>query len=156
MDSGNAGLWQQLGFEDIERKDYGLLKTKRTDLSYRLFVGFLNLLATPFLLISHYIIIFLYPCFRDTCISCCWRFLFTEKGLGTLFESFLFYDKDFPPEPRSIGNIKSTKESIQWIRAQDLTYKDKKNQELKLNKLVEDGMSANLTSPLLLFSSCLS
>jgi hypothetical protein len=121
-------------------KDYGLLKTKRPEISYRLFVGLLNLLATPFLLISHYLMIFLYPCFRDTCVSCCWRFFFTDKGVGSFFESFLFYDKDFPPEPRSIGNIKSSKDNIQWVRAQELTYKDKKNKVLKLNKLVEDGM----------------
>ena len=132
--------WQQYCLEDVERKDYGLLKTKRSEISYRVLVGILNLLATPFLLISHYLMIFLYPCIRDSCISCCWRFFFTEKGLGSLFQSFLYYDQEFPPEVRSIGNIKSSNERIIWIRAQELTYKDQKNQIVKLNKLIEDGM----------------
>jgi hypothetical protein len=130
-----AWLW----FEDIERKADGLLKTKRTDIPFRLFVASLNLIATPFLLVFHYLTIFLLPCLRDTLTSCCCRLLFTESGFGSLFQSFLFYDREFPPDATSLGDIKA-KNSIQWMRAQDLTFRDKNNQSMKLNRLVDAGM----------------
>jgi hypothetical protein len=130
-----AWLW----FEDIERKGDGLLKTKRTDIPFRLLVACLNLFATPFLLLFHYLVIYPLPCIRDTLTSCCCRFLFTESGVGSFFQSFLFYDREFPPDASSLGDIKA-KNNIVWMRAQDLTYSDKNNQTIKLNKLVDAGM----------------
>jgi len=128
-----------LCFEDITRKEYGLLKTKRRDVGFRLFVLLLNVLATPVLLIVHFISIFVFPCIRDTFSSCVCRILFTRHGCLFCCKHMLYEDKDFPPNNKSLGSIKSSNSEIVWKRAQHVTY-EYKNTAGKLNKLFDDGM----------------
>jgi hypothetical protein len=128
-----------LCFEDIDRKEYGLLKTKRKDFFFLFFLSLLNLFLTPLLLVSHYFIIFIYPCTRDTITSCLCRCFFTDKGLLTCFKTFLYKDSEFKSEKKSLGNIESKKE-LKWKRVSELTYEGKNQMKLKINKLFENGM----------------
>ena len=128
-----------LCFEDITRKKYGLLTTKRPDMPFRLFVLALNIIATPILLVVHFFLIYVFPCIQSTVTGCCCRLCFMEAGLLRICNRFLYTDKTFPPEQSSLGNVKTT-QAIEWKRASEITFTNSKNEVKKLTKLFEDGM----------------
>jgi len=109
-----------LCFEDITRKKYGLLKTKRRDVWFRLVVLVANIIATPILLVTHSILIYLLPCISASVIGCCFRCLFSKFCI-CCSKVLMFADKDFPPSPTSLGNVK-TRGKVKWLRSSDITY----------------------------------
>ena len=110
-----------LCFEDITRKEYGLLKTRRRDVWFRVFVLVLNILATPILLVTHSIFIYLLPCISASVVGCCFRTLFSKYFL-CFTKGLRYEDKEFPPNDSSLGNVK-TKNKVKWMRSSEMTYK---------------------------------
>jgi hypothetical protein len=128
-----------LCFEDITRKKYGLLKTKRRDIPFRLLVLILNIVATPILLVAHFFIIYVFPCMQSTIAGCCCRLCFTDSGLLRFCARFLYTDQEFPPTKASLGSVKTNK-TVEWKRASEITFINSKNETKKLTKLFENGM----------------
>ena len=110
-----------LCFEDITRKKYGLLKTKRRDAWFRIFVLILNIIATPILLVVHSISIYLMPCISSSIVGCCFRVIFS-KIFMCCTQSLLFEDKEFPPNHKSLGNVKSSQRVV-WKRSSEIPWK---------------------------------
>ena len=110
-----------LCFDDITRKEYGLLKTKRRDIWFRIFVLVLNIIATPILLVVHSITIYLLPCISSSVVGCCFRFVFS-KFCWPLTKGMLYSDNAFPRNAKSLGGVK-TSSKVVWLRSSEIVYK---------------------------------
>ena len=140
-----------LCFEDITRKKYGLLKTKRRDVPFRAFVLVLNILATPILLIVHSITIYLLPCIASSVVGCCFRAIFSKACL-CCSKAFMYNDPDFPPNASSLGKV-STNKKVKWIRSSEMVFEktvtssnvsgkrsSEKKELVTYDRLVDKGM----------------
>jgi hypothetical protein len=115
---------------------FGLLESS-SDLSLLRKILYLigNIFLTPLLLIYHSFRIYLFPCFSSTLVSCLCRTISSEYCCFCCFKYTLHTDKDFGPNMKSIGTIK-TQKKIVWKRASEI-----KTKTAKLNQLFESGIA---------------
>ena len=123
-------------------KDW-LFRTRETDLKTLFFVGVVNFLLTPFILVFLSVYIYLIPCIQAGISGICCRIFFGEGCCLSYCDKWLFTDTKFPPNKTSIGPVK-VRDEISWKRAKDICITDPKNgvkiPEKKFSKLFENGI----------------
>jgi hypothetical protein len=136
-------------FDYLDWKN-GLIHTREQAINIRVCVFVVNIVITPFVLVGHSIYVYLIPCISGVLTNILCRILFTSRGCLSLTSGFLFTDSEFPPEARSIGNVK-LKHPIKWKRARDIVITKHQKNSVKgakpskletLDKLFEDGIDA--------------
>jgi calpain-15 len=119
------------------KQEYALCEADSDNGCVRCLVCLINAMLTPFMLVYYAFKIYVFPCISATISGCCFSILFGDGCLGSVFESFLFEDSDFPADSESLGEVKVDAE-IEWVRAMELEYGDK--EEKYFSKLFDKGL----------------